>query len=297
MRNVLKIYIRAFRLNFITASILPYLAGSFLAKSLSWFELMIGLTAVVGTHLGANLINDYSDSRSGVDWKDRKFYGFFGGSKLIQDGVLSERFYLGAALFWFLLAFAAVGTLALARSPDVLVLYAIVFFLGFFYSRKPFKFSYRRMGEAVIFILFGLAAVMGGYYIQTGDFPSIKSFLLSLPFGFFTAAILFVNEVPDCNDDISCGKFTLVSVVGSAKAYVVYDMLMFMGFLAILLNVFTGNLSVVSLVSLLLVSLVGPSSDNLRGNFADKEKLVMSSKFTIAVAALAGVVICLDLLI
>ena len=77
----IKIIIRALRLPFITASILPFIAGSLLAQDdFSFLMFFLGLLTVVMTHLGANLINDYSDSRSGADWKDNKFYGLFGGS-------------------------------------------------------------------------------------------------------------------------------------------------------------------------------------------------------------------------
>jgi 1,4-dihydroxy-2-naphthoate octaprenyltransferase len=106
------ILIRALRLPFILASILPFIAGSLFARPHeNGVGFLLGLITVGYTHLSANLINDYADSRSGADWKNRQYYGLFGGSKLIQEGVLDEGFYLGAAVFFAALAGMCVGGL------------------------------------------------------------------------------------------------------------------------------------------------------------------------------------------
>ena len=105
--------IKALRLSFLPASILPYFLGVVyvLQKSeVNYFRVLLGAIIVGGTHLSSNLINDYADSRSGVDWQDLKEYNFFGGSKLIQKGILSENWYKNVALIGyfiviFLLAF------------------------------------------------------------------------------------------------------------------------------------------------------------------------------------------------
>ena len=89
----LGIFVRALRLPFITASIFPFIAGSLL--SLPHFDVLrfiTGLVCAASAHLSANLINDWADSRSGADNKDKHFYGFFGGSKLIQENILTEKF-------------------------------------------------------------------------------------------------------------------------------------------------------------------------------------------------------------
>ena len=105
MPDNLKNIIRALRLPFAAVSVLPFVFGSLL--DWPYFDIprfILGLIAAVGTHLGANLINDYADSKSGADWQDKRFFGFFGGSKLIQENVFSQRFYLNLALAFFALA-------------------------------------------------------------------------------------------------------------------------------------------------------------------------------------------------
>ena len=214
---------RALRLPFTAASVLPYLAGSLLSAESSFHPVrfVLGLGAVVFTHLSANAINDYADSKSGADWQDTRWYhGIFGGSKLIQEGRLSERFYYGTAVL--LGGLAAVSVLALCLwigTGTPFLFYVLVLALAWAYSQPPLKLSYRRLGEAAVFVLFGPVATMGGRYIQTGVFPDVSGLLLSLPFGFLTTAILFVNEVPDFAGDQAAGKDTWVAANGQRRAY------------------------------------------------------------------------------
>lgn len=295
----LKTYLRALRLPFITASTLPFIAGSLIDKhSFDFFPFLLGLFSVIFTHLGANLINDYTDSKSGADWQDKKFYKFFGGSKLIQEGILSNRFYINLAILFFLAASLCVFILSILFKGFVIVGYFfLILFLGFSYSHKPFEFSYHRLGEFIIFILFGPAVVMGGYFIQTQLFPTLKGFILSLPFGFFTTAILFSNEIPDRNTDIKAGKFTWASIMEQGRAFIIYCILVFFGYLTIILNISLGYLSPLSLLSLLFIVFSLKAINTLKQYSNYKTKLISSSKLTIAVQALVGLILILDLIL
>ena len=290
-------YVRALRLPFSAASILPFIAGSFLARgAFRVLPFALGLIATLCTHLAANLLNDYADSKSGADWQDKAFYGFFGGSKLIQEQALSERFYLLFSAACFATAFVCVVMLALFLKTWVVIgYYAVIVFLGFSYSHKPLQLSYRRLGEAVIFLLFGCAPFMGAYFIQTSRFPALESFVVSLPFGFFATAILFANEVPDFATDAKAGKVTWVSFTGAQRGHILYRALAASGYFSVALAVALGYLSWVSLCSLVFVMLSLRAADTLKTFPRDKLKLVESSKLTIAVQALVSFVIILDL--
>jgi 1,4-dihydroxy-2-naphthoate octaprenyltransferase len=291
-----KIYIRAFRLPFLSASVLPFIFGSFYPEQFNLIIFIAGIFSVVFTHLGANLINDYSDSKTGLDWKDKKFYGFFGGSKLIQEGVLSEKFYLRWAIICFLGALTAVTFLAVQLSSiKIIVYYFIILFSGFSYSHKPLQFSYHFLGELIIFILFGPAVVMGAYFLQTGIFPSFQSFILSLPFGFFTAAILAANEVPDYRQDYLSGKSNLIKLIGPENAYFFYLALNSLGFISILIAYLLGFLPWASLVSLSSFFLVLKAAMVIKNSFALKDRLIQSSQLTILNQALVSLILILSI--
>jgi 1,4-dihydroxy-2-naphthoate polyprenyltransferase len=291
--------IRALRLAFITASFFPYLAGSLLGKSqFNTLGFFLGLAIVISTHLSANLLNDFADSKSGNDWQDKTFYSFFGGSKLIQENILSERFYLYASLFFAFVSCVCVFALAVVlKSALVLWLFFAILLLAWGYSAQPIKLSYRRWGEVVIFVLFGPVCVMGGYFIQSGVFPAFKSFLVSLPFGFLTAAILFANEVPDYPDDLAVGKYTWVSSLGPAHAYRVYCALIVLALVCVGVNIARGFLGVFAWGAFIALIPAVKAARILKGSVRDKLRLIVSSKLTIAVHTLVSMIVVLDLIL
>ena len=297
-KNMLNNIFRALRLPFITASVLPFVFGSLIErKNFGFLVFSLGLIAAATTHLSANLINDYADSKSGTDWQDKNFYKFFGGSKLIQEKVFSLRFYLGLAVLSAGISLLCVILLAVVMKFFlVLWLYLAIIALSWMYSAKPFQFSYRRVGEFIIFILFGPALVMGGYFIQTGIFPDTKSFVLSLPFGFLTAAILFSNEVPDFSEDKNAGKFTWVSLTGRDKAYILYSLLLCLAFLSIVLAATLKFINPFALVSCVFVFPAAQAIKILKKYYSDKAKLVTSSKLTIALQTFVSIVLIVAVL-
>lgn len=143
---------RALRMPFITASALPFVFGSLVERgNFSFIKFFLGLIAVVSAHLSANLINDYADSKSKADWQDKNFYGFFGGSKLIQEGVFSERFYFNLAVAMAVIsALAIIGLAVMLKSFFVIGVFLTAIFLSWSYSAKPLQLVYRRLGELVI---------------------------------------------------------------------------------------------------------------------------------------------------
>ncbi|MEI6631181.1 MAG: prenyltransferase [bacterium] len=290
--------VRALRLPFVSASLLPFLLGSLINKNAFHFSaFFLGLASVVCTHLGANLLNDYADSRSGVDWQDGKFYGFFGGSKLIQQGVFTERFYLGLGVLFFALSVACVIALSfLLRDLRAAGFYSVIIFLGITYSHKPLQLSYHYLGELVIFLLFGPALVMGGYFLQTGIFPHIKSLLVSLPMGLLVFGILFANEVPDYPQDKKCAKFNLVSLLGPERAYLFYLLINVAAFFSIALNINRGYFSRWAYLSFLFIPLVLRAGFVLKGS-QEKIRLVESSKIAIATHIFVSIVLIVDLLL
>jgi len=298
MPKITQNFARALRLPFITASTLPFIFGSLINRgNFNLLNFFLGLCCVAATHLSANLINDYADSQSGADWQDRNFYKFFGGSKLIQEKVFSEKFYLKTAIFFAIFAaFCAILLSIFLKSAFVVSLFAAIILLSWLYSKKPLQFSYHRLGEMIIFALFGPITVMGGYFIQSGIFPDLKSFLLSLPFAFLTAAILFANEVPDLQEDKSVGKFTWVSIFGEEKAFILYAFIIFFAFFFIFLNLAFGYLKPIVFLSLIFVFPALKACGILKKYPRDKLRLIESSKLTIALQTLVGIVLILGVL-
>jgi 1,4-dihydroxy-2-naphthoate polyprenyltransferase len=288
---------RALRWPFLTASVFPYLFGALLLPgALRLLPFALGLAAVAALHLSANLLNDYSDSQSGADWKDETYYGFFGGSKLIQEGRLSAAFYRNGAALFAAVAFLAVVILAvLLRNPGMVGLFAGVLLLAWAYSHRPLQLSYRRLGEAAVFLLFGPATVLGGAFIQLGHWPPPQVLLASLPFGFLTAAILVANEVPDHADDAKSGKRNWVGWIGPERAFVLYGLLLGAGCIASLALFASGLVRPLALIGLLAAPLGWRAASILRAKHGDKLALLQSSRLTIGLHAIVSLGLILGL--
>ena len=103
---------------------------------------------------------------------------FAGGSRFIQNGLLTQRetLWLGAAL---LAAGTAAGLyLAWAATPLILVIGGLGLLSGYFYSAPPLFLAGRGLGEAIVGIDFGLLTVVGACMAQTKGFtwkrPSLR---------------------------------------------------------------------------------------------------------------------------
>lgn len=217
------LWIRTTRAPFLTASGMPVLLGAFAASwhagvfALDRFLLTLG--AVLCVHAGANVANDYYDYVTGADTINPQPTPFSGGSRVIQDSLVSARASLALSIA-FLAAGFVMGLVLNSMIPgNKVILIGIVGILcGFLYSAVPAKLSYRGLGEIVVFIAFGPLTVMGAYLCQTGEL-NVFSFLISIPAGFLVLAILLVNEVLDLEWDAKAGKRTLAVRLGQGRAY------------------------------------------------------------------------------
>jgi len=290
--------VRALRLPFTTASLLPYVYGSLLPEgAFRPLPFALGLTAAVCTHLAANLANDFADSASGADDLDPTYYGFFGGSKLIQEGRLTPRFYRNAAVGFALAATAAAAGLAsVLGRPEALFLFGAVLFLAFSYSCRPLRLAYRSLGEAAVLVLFGPVAVVAGAYAQTGSFPSPGVWLLSLPFGLLTAAILLANEVPDAREDAAVGKRNLVAWTGPARAFRLFAALVTAAYLAILAAIALGLAGPLAMAALATLPLAWWAGRVLRDGHEVKPQLLRSSRMTIILHTTVSLALIADVL-
>jgi 1,4-dihydroxy-2-naphthoate octaprenyltransferase len=217
------LWIRTTRAPFLTASGMPAVLG---ASAASWHtgvfapdRFLLTLAGVLCVHLGANVANDYYDYVTGADTMNPDPTQFSGGSRVIQDGLVSARVSLVLAL-GFLAAGFAMGLVLNSMVPGnkVILMGAAGILCGFLYSAVPVKLSYRGLGEIVIFVAFGPLTVMGAYLCQTGRLDRF-AFLVSIPAGLLVLGILLVNEVLDLEWDGKAGKRTLAVRLGKDGAY------------------------------------------------------------------------------
>ncbi|OHB60721.1 MAG: 1,4-dihydroxy-2-naphthoate octaprenyltransferase [Planctomycetes bacterium GWF2_42_9] len=220
------LWLKELRIQFCTASILPIFVGTALAYlHHHQFNLLLFLLASFSMaifQMGANVSNDYFDSKSKNDWLNKNASQFSGGAQLIQKHLLSPKEVLIISMICFTLAvIAGLIILAITKSLFVLMLGLIGLLGGFFYTAPPLKLGYRTAGEITVGFLFGILPVYGAYHIQTNLIDWIP-LLPSIFVAILVFLIIFANEFPDYEADKAVNKKTLVVTLGIKKAAFLY---------------------------------------------------------------------------
>ena len=100
---------------------------------------------------------------------------------------------------------------------------------GWAYTGGPKPLAYSALGEIFVWLFFGLAAVMGSYYLQAGT-VSWSAFLAAAALGALAAAVLVVNNYRDFDSDRRAGKQTLAVRIGRAGTRIEYAALVLAAF-------------------------------------------------------------------
>jgi 1,4-dihydroxy-2-naphthoate octaprenyltransferase len=210
---------------FLPAALVPVLVGTSWGvrriQDLDSLAFGLAAAAMALLHAGANVLNDVGDELNGADRLNQdRITPFTGGSRFIQDGLLSTK----AMAAWgvvLLLCSASLGAvLSLNKGEWVLIFGLVGGVLALAYSLPPFSLVSRGLGEAAVAIGFGLP-VAACFWLQSGGI-GLEAVLCSAIVGAWTAAILIVNEVPDRAADAQAGKRTLVVRLGGQGAPSLY---------------------------------------------------------------------------
>ena len=205
------LFLRATRLPFLSATIVPILLGTAvagLANGFNWWVFLLTLVGGCVVHLAINVFNDVYDFKSGADEANVTPTQFSGGSRVILYDLLSERTMALLAWGFYALGFAIGIVLAATRGWDLLWLGLAGLLIGFFYTAPPLQLVHRGLGEIAVFAGFGPIMTLGAYFVQAREY-TWEPFLISIPVGILVALILYVNEVPDRPGDAAAGKRTL----------------------------------------------------------------------------------------
>ena len=181
----------------------------------------VTMLLAVLAHAAGNVLNDLHDARNGADAANTGgIFPFTGGSRLIQNGVVTEH--QTAMLAYALLLAVVLGglLLALETGAGVLLLGLVGVLLAWAYSAPPLRLMTRGFGEPAVAGAWFLI-VVGADYVQQGGFSSI-ALGAALSFGLLVAALLIINGCPDARGDALAGKRTLavrLGPVGAAWGY------------------------------------------------------------------------------
>jgi 1,4-dihydroxy-2-naphthoate octaprenyltransferase len=292
-------YWLATRPGFLLASIVPVLLGTASAAYQgTQVNILLFLACILGialVHAGVNVLNDYYDHENGTDPRNvQRIFPFTGGSRFIQNGVLSsgETFLYGSIL---LVAAILLGLgLAWVSGTGLLWIGMAGVLLGWGYSAPPLQLNSRGFGELAVALGFGVLTPLGAWFVQTGEM-AVYPLLTGLPIALLVMNILIINQFPDLEADAASGKHHWVVRLGTDKAPWLYLAAVLAATLILLLLVIKGLSPLMSLLGLLPLGMAFKAGLLLKQYAGQPQMLEPAIKMTIGSAILYGVLASLVL--
>ena len=205
------------------AAVVPVWSGCLLAWQLSGdFDLRLAVLTLFGAifiQIATNFFNDVIDAEKGADTAERA-----GPQRATASGLLSRRAMYGGA-FVMLAAASVCGFLLFQeRGWAILAIGIPSLYLSYGYTGGPLPLAYRGLGEVFVILFFGLIAVGGTVFVQTGMWPWLGA-VLGFQIGLLSAVLIAVNNYRDLEEDEVVDKRTLVVRWGRAPvAKLIYAM-------------------------------------------------------------------------
>lgn len=205
---------------------------------------LLALLLALALQVGVNYANDYSDGIKGTD-DDR-----VGPFRLTGSGAAPASAVKRAAFLSFGVgALAGVALVALAGAWWMIAVGAAAIAAAWFYTggRKPY--GYMGLGEVMVFIFFGLVAVMGTSYLISGR-TSWLDVLTASAIGLWACAVMLTNNLRDIPTDAVSGKKTLAVRLGASRTRLLFAGTLLVPFLLLIPVVMAAPLAALVFLAL-----------------------------------------------
>jgi 1,4-dihydroxy-2-naphthoate octaprenyltransferase len=209
-------FLLASRPKTLPAAIAPVAAGCALAWKIHHaFNLTLALCTLLSTlaiQSATNYFNDAVDAGKGADTSQR-----LGPRRATATGLVSPRAMLTAGAAALLAAIAFSLPLIAARGWPILAIGMLALYFSYGYTGGPAPLAYLGLGELFVILFFGLIAVSGTVFVQTGSWTP-HSLIAGFQAGLLSTALIAINNLRDRHEDQQSGKRTLAVRTGPAAA-------------------------------------------------------------------------------
>ena len=153
---------------------------------------------------------------------------------------------------------------------------AIAYTIG----KKPY--GYRALGDLMVFLFFGLLAVLGTFYLHLRRI-NLEVLFIAFAIGALAVAVLNLNNMRDREDDALKNKITLAVILGAEKSKKYQMLLLIVSLLTFLIGITLSGRFWYFIAMLPLIRLVGhvnrikQSENNL--DFDPELKVIAISSF------------------
>jgi len=197
------------------------------AGAFSWWRSLLCLVVSLALQIGCNYANDYSDGIRGTD--DVRV----GPLRLTGSGAARPAAVKAAAFACFGVAALAGLALAAATAWWLVVIGILCVLAAWYYTGGKRPYGYAGLGEVMVFVFFGLVAVIGTVYVQTQDWRW-GALWAGVGVGALTCALLVANNLRDIPTDAEAGKNTLAVRLGDATTRRLYVVLVVVAVAAVI---------------------------------------------------------------
>jgi len=217
----------------------PVLLGSALAwadgATPLWPVFVVTLLCALLIQIGTNLHNDVADFVHGADRPDR-----IGPLRVTAAGWATPQSVRRAAALSFGLALLLGLVLVWQGGWPIFAIGLSSLLAAWAYSGGKHPISHGALGELFVLVFFGLLAVAGSHWLQSGQ-TALAPWLGGAVVGLPAAAVLLVNNYRDHDADLRQGRQTLASRLGDAAASRAYTAMVLLPFVLVLVLAWLGH--------------------------------------------------------
>lgn len=247
----LQAWLLAIRPKTLPAGALPVIVASSLAYHDGVFQPLpafIALLCAIMIQILTNFINEVYDYRKGADTKER-----LGPTRTVASGIISEQKMVKASVLVAVLTFVLGMVLVYVAGMPILIIGLVSLLMAWAYTGGPFPLAYKGLGEIFVILFFGVAAVCGTYYAQSGVW-SLSSVWVAFSLGLLSANLLSVNNIRDIETDVKAQKRTMATRLGRNNAELLLTIQIILAYLPLLFLYFK-NYGLVTLLPFLSIPL------------------------------------------